>query len=54
LINISVTKKGEKMAKNNFTSFIEKPPKKRKGIHSKNKSRTKGGKQYKKLKVGQG
>jgi len=37
-------------------SFIyrEKAKKKRKGIHSKNKSRTKGGKQYKKRYNGQG
>ncbi len=37
----------------NFT-HREKPKKKRKGIHSKNKSRTKGGKQYQKRNVGQG
>ena len=37
----------------NFT-HREKPKKKRKGIHSKNKSRTKGGNQYQKLSRGQG
>jgi len=42
------------MAKNNITSFLKKPKIKRKGIHSKNKSRTKGGKQYQKLNIGQG
>ena len=37
----------------NFT-HREKPKKKRKEIHSKNKSRTKGGKQYEKRYNGQG
>ena len=37
----------------NFT-FRAKPKKRRKGLHSKNKSRTKGGKQYLKLYKGQG
>ena len=35
-------------------SQYRKPKIKRKGIHSKNKSRTKGGKQYKKKYNGQG
>ena len=35
-------------------NFLSKPKKKRKGIHSKNASRTKGSKQYKKLNKGQG
>lgn len=37
-----------------FAAHIAKPKKKRKGIHSKNASRTKGGKQYVKQYVGQG
>ncbi|QDP49724.1 MAG: hypothetical protein Unbinned1953contig1002_39 [Prokaryotic dsDNA virus sp.] len=37
----------------NFT-FRAKPKKKRKNIHSKNRSRTKGGKQFLKLYKGQG
>ena len=37
----------------NFT-FAKKKQKKRKGIHSKDKSRTKGGKQYEKPYIGQG
>jgi len=35
-------------------THTEKPKKKRKGIHSKNASRTKGGSQYKKPYNGQG
>jgi len=42
------------MAKGKFFTFAEKKQKKRKGIHSKNKSRTKGGKQYVKPYKGQG
>ena len=34
------------MAKNISNNFLVKPKKKRKGVHSKNKSRTKGGSQY--------
>jgi len=34
------------MAKLISSNFREKPKKKRKGIHSKNKSKTKGGSQY--------
>ena len=34
------------MAKLISSNFRDKPKKKRKGIHSKNKSKTKGGKQY--------
>ena len=36
------------MAKLISSNFRAKPVKKRKGIHSKNKSKTKGGSQYKK------
>jgi hypothetical protein len=37
------------------SSFIKKPRKKRKGVHSKNNtSKLKGSKNYKKLNVGQG
>tara|TARA_Y100000114_G_C11682434_1_gene289269 strand:+ start:734 stop:880 length:147 start_codon:yes stop_codon:yes gene_type:complete len=32
----------------NFTAYVRPPKKKRKGIHSKNLSRSKGSKQYKK------
>ncbi len=42
------------MAKGISFTHREKPKKKRKGIHSKNKSRTKGGKQYEKRYNGQG
>tara|TARA_R100000231_G_scaffold102148_2_gene75934 strand:- start:400 stop:531 length:132 start_codon:yes stop_codon:yes gene_type:complete len=42
------------MAKGISFVFREKPKVKRKGIHSKSKSRTKGGKQYKKSYNGQG
>mgnify|MGYP003145704435 CR=1 FL=1 len=42
------------MAKKNMFVFREKRHKKRKGIHSKNKSRTKGGPQYVKPYIGQG
>ena len=42
------------MAKKNMFLFREKRQKKRKGIHSKNKSRTKGGPQYVKPYRGQG
>ena len=42
------------MAKQAVYKHTDKTPKKRKGIHSKNKSRTKGGKQYKKPYKGQG
>ena len=42
------------MAKKNNIQFYQKPKVKRKGIHSKNKSRTKGGKQYVKPYNGQG
>ena len=42
------------MAKQNTFVFREKNRKKRKGIHSKNKSRTKGGPQYVKPYIGQG
>tara|TARA_R100000458_G_C8202907_1_gene192872 strand:+ start:672 stop:803 length:132 start_codon:yes stop_codon:yes gene_type:complete len=42
------------MAKGVSFKFREKPKTKRKGIHSKNKSRTKGKKQYKKSYNGQG
>jgi|TARA_R100000084_G_C4583692_1_gene114991 hypothetical protein len=34
------------MAKNISNNFLVKPKKKLKGVHSKNKSRTKGGSQY--------
>lgn len=36
------------MAKKIINSFFRKPKVKRKGVHSKNKSRTKGGSQYEK------
>jgi len=42
------------MAKLNQFTFREKKQKKRKGVHSKNKSRTKGGSQYVKPYRGQG
>jgi hypothetical protein len=42
------------MAKGITFIFKEKSKKKRKGLHSKNKSRTKNGKQYKKIYNGQG
>jgi len=42
------------MAKQGVYTHTEKPPRKRKGIHSKNKSRTKGGSQYVKPYKGQG
>lgn len=42
------------MAKQTVYKHSEKPKKKRKGIHSKNTSRTKGGKGYKKPYKGQG
>jgi|TARA_R100001163_G_C5013070_1_gene158322 hypothetical protein len=42
------------MAKQISNNFLAKPKKKRKGIHSKNASRTKGSKQYKKINIGQG
>lgn len=42
------------MAKINQFYFTKNKRKKRKGIHSKNKSRTKGGPQYVKPYIGQG
>ena len=42
------------MAKKVIFKFAKKQQTKRKGIHSKNKSRTKGGKQYVKPYKGQG
>ena len=42
------------MAKNVGFQYRAESKTKRKGIHSKNKSRTKGGKQYKKRYKGQG
>lgn len=42
------------MAKTNIYKFVGNTRKKRKGIHSKNKSKTKGGKQYVKPYKGQG
>jgi hypothetical protein len=42
------------MAKGISFIFREKPKKKRKNIHSKNRSKTKGGKQYVKRYKGQG
>ena len=42
------------MAKGISFAHRQKPKVKRKGIHSKNKSRTKGGKQYNKQYKGQG
>lgn len=42
------------MAKGISFAFRKKAKVKRKGIHSKNRSRTKGGKQYKKLYNAQG
>ena len=42
------------MAKNVGFQYRAERKRKRKGIHSKNKSRTKGGKQYKKRYNGQG
>jgi len=42
------------MAKAGVFKFVGNGRKKRKGLHSKNKSRTKGGKQYVKPYIGQG
>tara|TARA_R100000654_G_C2603361_1_gene115409 strand:- start:198 stop:329 length:132 start_codon:yes stop_codon:yes gene_type:complete len=42
------------MAKAKIYKFLGSTKRKRKGIHSKNKSRTKGGKQYVKRYKGQG
>jgi len=42
------------MAKNVISTYYKKAKKKRPGIHSKNMSRTKNSKQYKKAYVGQG
>ena len=42
------------MARIKVTAYRKKKNKKRKGIHSKNASRTKGSKQYKKINIGQG
>lgn len=42
------------MAKANVYKFVGNTRRKRKGVHSKNKSRTKGGKQYVKPYNGQG
>ena len=42
------------MARIKVTAYRKKTKKKRKGVHSKNASRTKGSKQYKKINIGQG